>query len=66
MFLDSFIKPKAKSGPTESHVVITNSSSGDTVIHFWKGDHIDGANSLKLTEVQAVKLRDALIDRFGV
>lgn len=66
MFFDSFLKPKAKNGPAESHVVVTNSVSGDTVIHIWKGDHLDGANSLKLNEDQAVKLRDALINRFGV
>lgn len=61
-----FLKSKAKGGPVESHVVVTNSSTGDTVIHLWKGDHIDNANSLKLNADQAVKLRDALINRFGV
>lgn len=60
-----FFKPKTKT-PAESHVVLTNSVTGDTMIHIWKGDNIDNADSLKLNSDQAVKLRDALVQRFGV
>lgn len=63
---DFFIVSKNNNYPVENHVVVTNSSSGDTMIHIWKGDHLDNSNSLKLSGDQAIKLRDALINRFGV
>ena len=63
---DSFLKPRTNGATVESHVVITDSASGDTMVHIWKGDHLDNANSLKLTNDQAIKLRDALNKRFGV
>lgn len=61
----NFLKPKTKT-PLEGHVVVTNSESGETIIHIWKGDQIHNGYSLKVDQDQAKMVRDALIHRFGV
>jgi hypothetical protein len=61
----NFLKPKEKT-PREGHVVLTNSESGDTMVHFWRGDAIQNGYCVKIDEDQAMKLRDALIHKFGV
>lgn len=63
---DLFFTPRKNAYPVECHVVVTDSSSGNTMVHIWKGDNLDNANSIKLTSDQVIKLRDALIDKFGV
>ena len=60
-----FFKPREIS-KKESHVVLTNSESGDTMVHFWRGDAIQNGSCMKIDDNQALKLRDALIMKFGV
>ena len=62
---DFFVK-KGDKPIREHHVIVANSESGDTIIHIWKGDNIDTADSLKISDIAAMKLRDALIAKFGV
>lgn len=64
---DLFFTPRKKNAcSVECHVVVTDSSSGNTMVHIWKGDNLDNANTIKLTSDQVIKLRDALINKFGV
>ena len=60
-----FFKPKVKP-IRESHVVVTNSETGDTMVHLWKGDAIQNGSCVRLDNNQAMKLRDELVKRFGV
>lgn len=64
MFINIFKPKEAKI--REGHVVVGNSESGDTIIHIWKGDNIDTANSIKISNEQAIKLKNALVGKFGV
>ena len=64
--INYLFKSKENKNPVESHVVLTDSVSGETMIHIWRGDNIDNAESLKLNNDQAIKLKTALVGKFGV
>lgn len=67
MNLINYLFPNKVNIPVESHVVvITDSISGDTMVYIWRGDNIDNADSLKLNNDQAIKLKNELVRKFGV
>jgi len=66
MNLINYLFPNKVTTPVESHVVITDSISGDTMVHIWRGDNIDNADSIKLNNDQAIKLKNELVRKFGV
>ena len=64
---ETFLKPKTKAAKI-SHVVITDCENDnyDITIHLWNGDDLNNGHSTRLTTTQAIKLKEALMDRYGV